>query len=48
MSDKKLNKAPNWFIVVAALLLGWNLMGVIAYLMQVTMSPDDLGTRAKH
>jgi hypothetical protein len=40
MSETKLNKAPNWFIVVAALALGWNLMGVIAYIMQVTMSPE--------
>ena len=40
MSETKLIKAPNWFIVVAVLLLGWNLMGVIAYIMQVTMSPD--------
>ena len=40
MSETKINQAPNWFIVVAVLLLGWNLMGVIAYIMQVTMSPE--------
>ena len=35
-------KAPVWFFVLAAVLLGWNLMGVMAYIMQVTMSPDVL------
>jgi len=40
VSETKINKAPSWFTVVAVLLLGWNLMGVITYIMQVTMSPD--------
>ena len=42
MSETAQNKAPMWFMVVTALTLGWNLMGVMAYLMQVTMSPETL------
>jgi hypothetical protein len=40
MSDVSKSKAPTWFTIVAALLLVWNLLGVMAYLMQVTMSPE--------
>jgi hypothetical protein len=40
MSETTENKAPKWFIVVAAVLWVWNLLGVVAYLMQVTMSPE--------
>lgn len=36
------NKAPTWFMVVSALLLVWNLLGVMAYIAQVTMSPESL------
>ena len=35
-------KAPTWFTVVAAVALVWNLLGVMAYIMQVTMSPEAL------
>jgi hypothetical protein len=35
-------KAPTWFTVVAAVLLVWNLLGVMAYIGQVTMSPEAL------
>jgi hypothetical protein len=38
MSETKINKAPNWFMVVVTLSLVWNLVGVITYIMQVTMS----------
>ena len=40
MSETTRSKAPKWFMVVAAVLLVWNLMGVMAYIMQVTMSPE--------
>ena len=40
MSDTVISKAPKWFMIVAALLLVWNLMGVMAYIMQVTMSTE--------
>jgi len=40
MSDAINNKAPGWFMIVAALALIWNLLGVMAYIMQVTMSPE--------
>ena len=40
MSEVTKSPSPKWFMIVAALLLVWNLMGVAAYVMQVTMSPD--------
>ena len=42
MSSESTSKAPKWFMVVAVLLLVWNLLGVMAYLMQVTMGPEVL------
>lgn len=42
MSDQAAHKAPTWFMVVAAVLLIWNLLGVMAYLINVTMSPEAL------
>ena len=33
-------KAPTWFMVVAAVMLVWNLLGVMAYIAQVTMTPE--------
>lgn len=35
-------KAPTWFTVVAAVMLVWNLLGVMAYIAQVTMTPQAL------
>ena len=32
--------APKWFGIVAIVALIWNLLGVMAYVMQVTMSPE--------
>ena len=40
MSEKPNIKAPAWFMIVATIFLVWNLFGVMAYIMQVTMSPD--------
>jgi hypothetical protein len=34
------NKPATWFWVVSALALLWNLMGVMAYLSQVMMTPE--------
>jgi len=31
---------PKWFLIVSALGLLWNLLGVMAYLLQMTMSPE--------
>jgi surface polysaccharide O-acyltransferase-like enzyme len=42
MIEKMIHVAPSWFTVVAVLALIWNLMGVMAYVMQVTMSPETL------
>jgi hypothetical protein len=42
MSEITPASAPRWFVVVALIALLWNLLGVAAYVMQVTMSPDAL------
>ena len=42
MSDKMIYEAPKWFMIVAVVLFIWNLLGVMAYLAQVTMSPEAL------
>jgi len=44
MSESTNIKAPKWFMVIAAVLLVWNLVGVMAYITQVTMSPEVLAT----
>jgi len=44
MSEVSENKAPKWFMIVAVISLVWNLLGVMVYLMQVTMSPEVLAT----
>lgn len=35
-------KAPTWFTVAAAIFLVWNLVGVMAYIAQVMMTPEAL------
>ena len=42
MTENDVYKAPKWFTVVAVIALVWNLLGVMAYIMQVTMSPETL------
>ncbi len=42
MSDVSTRKAPVWFVIVVVVSLIWNIVGVIAYIHQVTMSPDAL------
>jgi hypothetical protein len=42
MSELLNREAPKWFMVVSVILLIWNLMGVMAYIAQVTMSPEAL------
>ena len=42
MSGELDSKAPKWFTIVAVVLLVWNLLGVMAYIMQVMMSPETL------
>jgi len=37
-------KAPGWFMAVAILALLWNLLGVFAFIAQMTMSPEVLAT----
>ena len=40
MSETTRIKSPTWFMVVAVVLFIWNVLGVMAYIMQVTMSPE--------
>jgi hypothetical protein len=42
MADRVENRAPGWFWVVALLVLLWEAGGVVAYLMQVTMTADQM------
>jgi hypothetical protein len=42
MKDALDNKPPTSFWVIAGAALVWNLMGLLAYYMQVTMGPDML------
>lgn len=42
MSDSIKNKAPWWFMVIAIIALIWNLLGVAAFIAQVTMGPEML------
>jgi hypothetical protein len=34
--------APKWFIILAIVLVIWNLMGVMAFLMQMTMTVEQI------
>jgi hypothetical protein len=43
MSQSVQGKLPAWFWAVAGVAVVWNLIGVGAYLAQVTMSEDALG-----
>jgi hypothetical protein len=36
------NAAPKWFLVLAIVLAVWNLMGVMAFFMQVTMTAEQI------
>lgn len=38
---------PTWFWVVSILALVWNLMGVMAYIAQVTLTPEALAAMAE-
>lgn len=38
----KNDKSPTWFRVVTILAVIWNALGIVAYLMEVTMSPASL------
>ncbi|NNC58289.1 MAG: hypothetical protein HKO12_12075 [Woeseiaceae bacterium] len=40
MSDAINNKPPMSYWVIAAILLAWNLIGMMFYYMQVTMTPE--------
>ena len=42
MSQSNSINAPKWFLIVGIIALVWNLLGVFAYIMQQTMSPEDI------
>lgn len=35
-----MNKPATWYLIVCGIALVWNLMGVMAYVAQMTMSPE--------
>ena len=37
-----MNKAPDWYLPTAIVALLWNLMGCMAYLSDVRLSPEDI------
>jgi hypothetical protein len=43
MSEESIGGTPRSFLVIGIVALLWNLMGVMSYVMQVTMSPEALG-----
>lgn len=42
MSGETRIKAPTWFLIVSVAALIWNLMGVVAYVTQIIMTPEML------
>ncbi len=42
MNSSSPSAAPRWFTIFAILALLWNLLGVAAFVMQATMSPEAL------
>ena len=42
MSEGRSVQSPKWFMIVSLVAFVWNLLGVTAYIMQATMSPDAL------
>lgn len=42
MNENTSNKPPVWFWIVSILAFIWNLMGVSAFIMQVTMTPENM------
>ncbi len=42
MSETQNSSIPVWFWVISAIALVWNLMGVFAYIQQVTLTPEAL------
>jgi hypothetical protein len=42
MPSRKINKAPNSFGIMVFILLVWNLIGAMIFVLQVTMSPADV------
>lgn len=43
MSEESISGTPRSFLIIGIVALLWNLMGVMSYVMQVTMSPEALG-----
>ena len=42
MSEETSGGTPRSFLIIGIVALLWNLMGVMSYIMQVTMSPEAL------
>ncbi|GAB2677559.1 hypothetical protein [Aliiglaciecola aliphaticivorans] len=44
MQTSQINQVPKWFWIVASVMLLWNLLGVMAFVQQVTMSPEQINS----
>ncbi|GAA6184823.1 MULTISPECIES: hypothetical protein [Alteromonadaceae] len=42
MQAPQMNPPPKWFWIVVGVLLAWNLLGVMAFIQQVTLSPEQI------
>lgn len=42
-----LTKAPIWFWIIAALALAWNALGVMAYIADVSQTPEQLASQSQ-
>jgi len=42
MPETMRRKAPGWYMIVVVIMFIWNLLGVMAYIVQATMSPETL------
>ena len=42
MNEPMKTKPPTWFWIIAGIALAWNLMGVMAFFGQITITPEDI------
>ena len=47
MSEISISPTPKWFKVVAIVALVWNILGVMNYLLTVTMGPEALASMSE-
>ena len=47
MSEESIGGTPRSFLIIGIIALLWNLMGVMSYIMHVTMSPEALANMSE-